>query len=350
MFNSSPKKDIRTASEQELTTLIQELNQPKFRIRQIKDWVWKHQVSDFKEMRNIPNKLIEVLSNNYQLHNIRVAYKAESKDGTVKLAFRLYDGFLIEGVLIPTQKRMTACISSQVGCGLTCKFCATGKLKRERNLLPFEIYQQAFIINQIALEKYQKPLTNIVMMGMGEPLLNYKNVLEAIDHMTNPDYLGISPKKITLSTAGIAKMIRKLAEDQPKINFALSLHAANDEKRNKIMPINEQNNLRELIKALKYYHGKTGNKITFEYILFNNFNDSKQDADELIKTCKQVPQSKVNLIEFNSVEGSNFSKSLNADWFCKYLNQNGVLAKIRKSRGEDIDAACGQLANKIKPK
>ena len=270
-----------------------------------------------------------------------------SADGTIKMSFRLFDRHIIEGVLIPADDRMTACVSSQVGCSLTCKFCATGYLNRERNLDAAEIYDQVVLIKNSAEKNYDSPLTNIVFMGMGEPLLNYKSVLQGIEKITSPDGLGMSPKRITVSTAGIAKMIKKLGDDDVKFNLALSLHAANDKKRNEIMPINDSNSLDSLAEALNYFYRRTQNKITFEYIVFDNFNDSLEDAKELYSFCKRVP-SKVNIIEYNPIKEANFlnAKEDRLDRFAEYLRQKGINVNVRRSRGKDIDAACGQLANR----
>jgi 23S rRNA (adenine2503-C2)-methyltransferase len=288
-----------------------------------------------------------MLDAHFVIHSLQTAQKQVSGDGTVKNAFRLHDDRIVEGVLIPTPKRMTACVSSQVGCSLTCKFCATGKLPRLRNLNADEIYDQVVAIRDQAMELYQSPLTNIVYMGMGEPLLNYSNVLRSIDRITSADGLNMAPRRITVSTAGIAKMIRKLGDDRVKFNLALSLHAANDSKRSHIMPINESNALEALADALKYYHAATKNTVTFEYIIFRDFNDSIADARELVAFCRLVP-SKVNIIEYNAIDEGEFQRAdeKKTDAFRQYLEDQGIVAKIRRSRGRDIDAACGQLANK----
>jgi 23S rRNA (adenine2503-C2)-methyltransferase len=259
----------------------------------------------------------------------------------------LYDGNIVEGVLIPSTSRMTACISSQVGCSLTCKFCATGRLERLRNLDADEMYDQVVLIRNQSLERYNQPLTNIVYMGMGEPLLNYKNMMASIDRITSPDGLGMSPQRITVSTAGIAKMITKLGDDEVKFNLALSLHAANDAKRNHIMPINEQNSLDSLAEALNYFYEKTGTRVTFEFIVFKDFNDSVQDAEELLAFCKRTT-AKVNIIEYNPIDGGEFEQTLpdRLNVFKYVLEDEGVIVNVRRSRGKDIDAACGQLANK----
>jgi 23S rRNA (adenine2503-C2)-methyltransferase len=341
------KKDIRTLSKEELITFFETHQEKAFRAKQVWEWLWKKNVHSFEEMSNIPASTRVLLHQHFAIHHLTLSNEQKSEDGTIKSAFKLHDGFLIEGVLIPTTTRMTACISSQVGCSLTCKFCATGKLKRERNLAAHEIFDQVVYIKNQAEKIYKMNLSNIVYMGMGEPLLNYSNVLESVHYITSPEGLNMSPSRITVSTAGIAKMIKKLADDDVKFNLALSLHAANDEKRNKIMPINEQNNLDALLDALKYFHGKTGKKITFEYIIFKGFNDELTDAKELADFCKQVP-SKVNIIEYNSIDGEEFQQAdaTKVEKFAAYLDSQKITAKIRRSRGKDIDAACGQLANK----
>ncbi|MDX2003092.1 MAG: 23S rRNA (adenine(2503)-C(2))-methyltransferase RlmN [Chitinophagales bacterium] len=341
------KIDIRKLSKQELESLFVEMGEQAFRARQVYDWLWKRSAISFEQMTNLSKPLREKLAEKFAINALEEHVVQKSNDGTIKSAFKLFDGNIIEGVMIPTETRMTACVSSQVGCSLSCKFCATGFLGRKRNLEPGEIYDQVVLLNRQALQHFNKPLSNIVFMGMGEPLLTYANVLRAIEHICSPEGLNISYKRVTVSTAGIAKMIKKLGDDGVKFNLALSLHAANDEKRNTIMAINESNNLDALVEALNYFYRLTGNKITFEYILFNEFNDSLKDADELIALCKRVP-AKVNVIEYNPVEQVNMVKPPDSkrDKFVAYLEKQGVVAKVRRSRGKDIDAACGQLANK----
>lgn len=298
-------------------------------------------------MSNLSLPLRDKLSTSFFLQGLEVADMQKSSDRTIKSAFKLYDGSVVEGVLIPTTNRMTACVSSQIGCSLTCKFCATGKLKLLRNLDPGEIYDQVVAIKRQSEKHYGIPLSNIVYMGMGEPLLNYKNVLKSIEMITSPDGLGMSPQRITVSTAGIAKMIKQLADDQVKFHLALSLHAANDEKRSQIMPINESNTLESLSEALLYFYDKTGTRPTLEYILFDGFNDSLQDATELEAFARKVPV-KINIIEYNPIDEGEFRKasdeSLNR--FTSRLESRGIIVNVRRSRGKDIDAACGQLANK----
>jgi len=346
------KQDIRRASPAQLTDWLTGQGQPGFRAKQIQEWLWKKSATSFSQMTNLPLPIRELLDAHYEIRPLTVDQQQRSNDGTIKSSFRLFDGNLVEGVLIPALRhddtdRMTACVSSQVGCSLTCKFCATGYMDRKRNLDAAEIYDQVVAIDRQSRENYDVPLSNIVYMGMGEPLLNYKNVLESIDRITSPNGLNMSPKRITVSTAGIAKMIRQLGDDGVKFNLALSLHAANDTKRNTIMPINESNTLAALGDALSYFYQKTGTRITFEYILFYNFNDTLQDAEELWKFMKRVP-AKVNIIEYNPIAEASFKNTdpKTLDRFAGYLEQKGVTVNVRRSRGKDIDAACGQLAGK----
>lgn len=342
------RKNIRHLELSDIKAFFAERNEPAFRGAQVYEWLWKKSAHSFDEMSNLSKATREALKENFVIDAVVTGLSQVSKDGTIKNAFCLHDGFKVEGVLIPADKRMTACISSQVGCSLDCKFCATGKLKRERNLEKDEIYDEVVLIQKQAMEKYNTPLTNIVYMGMGEPLLNYSNVLGSIEKITSPEGLNMSPQRITLSTAGVAKMIKKLGDDNVKFNLALSLHAAIDEKRSKIMPINESNPLKEVIAALQYFYKKTGTRITYEYIVFSDFNDSPEDVYHLAELCKKVP-SKVNLIEYNPIEKGEFKQTApeRLNMFMKFLKSRGVIANVRHSRGKDIDAACGQLANKV---
>lgn len=344
---TSKKTDIRSLSQEQLQSHFTALQEPAYRAKQVYQWLWEKSAHSFDEMSNISKELRHKLGENYAINAVTVNNSQFSNDHTIKSAFRLYDGNIVEGVLIPMEERMTACVSSQVGCSLTCKFCATGYMDRKRNLNADEIYDQVVLIDQQAKKNYNAPLTNIVYMGMGEPLLNYTNVLKSIERITAPDGLNMSYKRITVSTAGIAKMIKKLGDDGVKFNLAVSLHAANDAKRNEIMPINEQNSLKALAEALKYYFSKTKNPITYEYIVFKNFNDEIQDAMELVKFCKHVP-CKVNLIEYNPIQFADFinAEGDKIDAFSNYLKSQGINTNIRRSRGKDIDAACGQLAVK----
>lgn len=343
------KKDIRSLDLEQLTELVKQQGEPAFRAKQIYDWLWAKRAVTFEDMSNLSKKLRDWLDANYTINAVEIHDMQVSRDKTIKCAMRLHDGYVVESVLIPTETRTTACISSQVGCSLTCSFCATGKLKRMRNLNADEIFDQVVLVKNEAMDRYNMPLSNIVYMGMGEPLLNYAEVLSSVEKITSPKGLGMSPQRITVSTAGVAKMIRKLGDDGVKFNLALSLHAANDEKRNRIMPINETNNLDVLADALNYFYEKTGTRVTFEYIVFRDFNDGLSDAKELADYCKKV-KSKVNIIEYNPIDDSAFRQTtperLNA--FTAYLEKQGIIVNVRRSRGKDIDAACGQLANKNK--
>ena len=342
-------RDIRKLSLEELKAYFEQIGEKAFRAKQVWEWIWQKSAHSFAEMTNLSKGLRDKLEQEFVFHPISVATEQKSNDGTIKSAFKLYDEELIEGVLIPADERMTACVSSQVGCSLSCKFCATGYMDRKRNLDPAEIYDQVVAIDAQAKAAFDLPLSNIVFMGMGEPLLNYNNVLAGIERITSPDGLNMSPKRITLSTAGIAKMIKKLADDEVKFNLALSLHAADDEKRNQIMPINESNSLDALKEALLYFYQKTQNKITFEYILFYNFNDTLEDAEKLLKFARQIP-AKINIIEYNPIAEANYKNTEGdrLERFANYLKKNKVTVNVRRSRGKDIDAACGQLANKNK--
>lgn len=343
------KKDIRKFSEEELIKNLEALGEKAFRAKQVHEWLWQKGVHQFDEMTNLSKDLREKLKENFVINAVTIAHSQISKDNTIKLAFRLYDGKLVEGVLIPTSTRATACVSSQVGCSLDCKFCATGFMKRERNLEPAEIFDQVVLIDRLSKEKYDIPLSNIVFMGMGEPLLNYKNVMEGIDRITSPTGLGMSPQRITVSTAGIVKMIRKMADEEVRFNLALSLHAANNEKRSAIMPINETNPLEELAESLAYFVEKTGTRPTLEYCVINDINDNPNEAEELVTFARKFP-CKINLIEYNPIDMADFrgSSADKVQDFADYLEKKKLIVNIRRSRGKDIDAACGQLANKLK--
>lgn len=340
-------KNLRHISHEDLETLMKEWGEPKFRAQQIYDWIWKKSARSIDEMSNLSKSLREKLSAAYEIPKVKIHHSQFSSDGTIKNRLQLHDNHFVESVLIPTEKRMTVCVSSQVGCSLSCKFCATGYLPRKRNLDFDEIVDEVTLVQEQSMAHYGKPLTNIVFMGMGEPLLNYKPMMKAIERITSPDGLGMSPRRITVSTAGVAKMIRQLGDDGVRFKLALSLHAASDVKRNEIMPINETNSLKSLVEALNYFYEKTGNEITFEYILFKDFNDSLKDADDLVKIYRQVPADLVNIIEYNPIDAARFQKPEEEAvmQFMKYLESKKVNARLRRSRGKDIDAACGQLAN-----
>ncbi len=344
---TSKKTDIRKLTSQQLQAFFTDKGEKAFRAKQVNEWLWKKSAHSFEEMTNLSLATRQLLSAHFDINPVQVHQQQRSADGTIKAAFKLFDGHMVEGVMIPADSRMTACISSQVGCSLTCKFCATGYMDRKRNLDAAEIYDQVVEISRLAEQHYQQPLSNIVYMGMGEPLLNYKNVLQSVDLITSPSGLGMSAKRLTISTAGIAKMIKKLGDDAVRVNLALSLHAANDKKRDQIMPINEQNTLIALRNALKYFFQKTKSPLTYEYIVFYNFNDTLQDAEELYQFTKHVP-SKVNIIEYNPISEADFKNTEEdrLERFAAYLDKKGVNVTVRRSRGKDIDAACGQLANK----
>jgi len=341
-------KNIRHLNLQELEQWFESIGEKKFRTKQVYEWIWQKGAGSFADMTNLSKPLRQQLGEAFTLPALTTDLMQQSTDGTTKLRFKTWDGHFVEGVLIPTASRYTACVSSQIGCSLSCKFCATGYMDRKRNLHFDEIYDEAVLINQQSERIYGKKLSNIVFMGMGEPLLNYRNVLAAIERITSPDGLGMSARRITVSTAGVAKMIKQLGDDRVRFKLALSLHAANDAKRHEIMPINDTNNIKSLIEALNYFYQQTRNEITFEYILFNNFNDSLKDADELIRIYRQVPADLVNIIEYNPIEFATFEKPQEEriQAFMNYLEKHKVNARLRRSRGKDIDAACGQLANK----
>jgi 23S rRNA (adenine2503-C2)-methyltransferase len=341
-------KNIRELSLQELEEFFESINEKKFRTKQVWEWLWQKHAHSFADMTNLSKELRQKLGENFSFPALTIDATQYSADGTIKSRFKTHEGYLCEGVLIPTEERSTACISSQIGCSLSCKFCATGYIERKRNLDFDEIYDQVVLINQQSEKVHGKKLTNIVFMGMGEPLLNYKNVLKAIDRITSPDGLAMSARRITVSTAGVAKQIRQLGDDKVRFKLALSLHAANDEKRHQIMPINDSNNIKSLVDALNYFYKQTKNEITFEYILFKDFNDSLKDADDLIKLYRQVPVDLINLIEYNPIDAAKFEKpdEKKVESFMSYLSKNKVNTRLRRSRGKDIDAACGQLANK----
>ena len=346
---SPKKKDIRELSKEELISVFLQKGEPTFRAKQVYEWLWKKNAGSFSEMTNVSLVNREWLSNEFDFVKVSLGETQISRDRTIKCAMCLDDGNVVESVLIPTETRMTACISTQVGCSLTCKFCATGRLKRIRNLSAGEIVDQVVLVKNLAISKYSIPLSNIVYMGMGEPLLNYTETMKSIEKITSEEGLGMSPQRITVSTAGVAKMIVKMGEERTRVNLALSLHAANDEKRNKIMPINETNSLDNLADALNFFYEMTGTRVTFEYIVFKDFNDTLVDARELANYCKRV-KAKVNIIEYNPIDGGEFLQTLpeRLDRFKNYLESNGIIVNVRRSRGKDIDAACGQLANKNK--
>ncbi|RAR71457.1 23S rRNA (adenine(2503)-C(2))-methyltransferase RlmN [Flavobacterium aciduliphilum] len=341
------KKDIRAFSKDQLRDFFVANGDKAFRGNQVYEWLWSKGAHSFDDMTNISKETRTMLETHFVINHIKVDQMQRSDDGTVKNAVRLHDGLVVESVLIPTDTRTTACVSSQVGCSLDCNFCATAQLKRMRNLEPGEIYDQVVAIDRESRLYYNRPLSNIVFMGMGEPLMNYNNVIKAIDRITSDEGLGMSPKRITVSTSGIPKMIKKMADDEVKFKLAVSLHSAIDEVRANIMPFSKNFPLKELREALTYWYQKTKSKVTYEYVVWRGINDTKEAVDALVKFCKYVP-CKVNLIEYNPIDDGMFQQASEAAiaMYIKELSKIDVVAKVRRSRGKDIDAACGQLANK----
>lgn len=342
----SKTTDIRDLDVEQITEALKAMGEPSFRAKQIHQWLWQKGARSFEEMTNLSKSLREKLAEAFTFHVAKIHTAQHSKDGTIKVAFELFDGNKIEGVMIPTSSRTTACVSSQVGCSLDCKFCATGYLKRMRNLSAAEIFDQVWLINELAEEHHGKRLDNIVYMGMGEPLLNYVNVLRSVHLITSPEGLGMSPQRLTISTAGIAKMIQKLADDGIKTNLALSLHSANNEKRSAIMPINDSNNLEMLAEALNYWYDKTGIRPTLEYTVIEGVNDGPEEEKKLVIFAKKFP-SKINLIEYNPISLADYQPTDRLDAFAAALEKQKLIVHVRRSRGKDIDAACGQLANQL---
>lgn len=341
------KKDIRALTKDQLRNFFVEQGDKAFRGNQVYEWLWQKSTHDFDAMTNISKETRKMLEDNFVINHIRVDQMQRSSDGTIKNAVRLHDGLVVESVLIPTETRTTACVSSQVGCSLDCRFCATSRLKRMRNLNPDEIYDQVVAIDNESRLYFDRPLSNIVFMGMGEPLMNYNNVLKAIDKITSPEGLGMSPKRIVVSTSGVPKIIKKMADEEVKFGLAVSLHSAIDEVRTSIMPFNATFPLKDLRESLEYWYSKTKNRITYEYVVWKGINDTQEAADALVKFCKFAP-SKVNLIEYNPIDDGEFQQASNqaVEMYQNTLERNGITVTIRRSRGKDIDAACGQLANK----
>ncbi len=341
------KKDIRALTKEQLRGFFVENGDKAFRGNQVYEWLWSKSLHTFEDMTNISKETREMLEANFVINHIEVDSMQQSKDGTIKNGIKLHDGLIVESVLIPTPKRTTACVSSQVGCSLDCKFCATARLKRMRNLNPDEIYDQVVAIDKQSRLYHGHKLTNIVFMGMGEPLMNYNNVIKAIDKITSPEGLGMSPKRIVVSTSGVPKIIKKMADDEVKFNLAVSLHSAIDEVRTSIMPFNSKMNLVDLRESLEYWYEKTNRMITYEYVVWNGINDRKEDIKALVEFCSYVP-CKVNLIEYNPIDDGEFQQATNSaiNNYISNLEMNDITVNVRRSRGKDIDAACGQLANK----
>lgn len=341
------KRDIRALTKEQLRDFFVANGDKAFRGNQVYEWLWSKGAHTFEDMTNVSKETRAMLEANFVINHIKVDTMQRSTDGTVKNAVRLHDDLIVESVLIPTNTRTTACVSSQVGCSLDCNFCATARLKRMRNLQPDEIYDQVVAIDKESRLYYNRPLSNIVFMGMGEPLMNYPNVFKAIDMITSNEGLGMSPKRITVSTSGVSKMIKKMADDEVKVKLAVSLHSAIEEIRNEIMPFTKSFPLTDLREALEYWYQKTKSKITYEYVVWKGINDNKESIDALVKFCKYVP-CKVNLIEYNAIDDGDFQQASEqaTNDYINALERNGIVVKVRRSRGKDIDAACGQLANK----
>ncbi|MFD0799298.1 23S rRNA (adenine(2503)-C(2))-methyltransferase RlmN [Maribacter chungangensis] len=341
------KKDVRALTKEQLRDFFTGQGDKAFRGNQVYEWLWQKGAHSFDVMTNLSKTTRDMLEANFVINHIKVDLMQRSADGTIKNAVRLHDDLVVESVLIPTKTRTTACVSSQVGCSLDCRFCATSRLKRMRNLNPDEIYDQVVAIDNESRLYFDRPLSNIVFMGMGEPLMNYNNVLKAIEKITSPEGLGMSPKRIIVSTSGVPKLIKRMADEQVRFKLAVSLHSAIDEIRTSIMPFNATFTLADLRESLIYWYEKTKSRITYEYVVWKGINDKKKDVDALVDFCKFAP-SKVNLIEYNPIDDGEFQQASNAaiDMYVETLEKNGITVTVRRSRGKDIDAACGQLANK----
>ncbi len=340
--------DIRSLDTEKLERILLKQNFEKYRATQIFDWLSKGDIRSFDQMKNLPKDLILFLNSRFIINNVIIKLITKSNDGTVKFLLSLCDDNIIEAVLIPSENRITACVSCQVGCSLDCDFCATAKIKRMRNLDFYEIFDQLMILNLESVKLFGKSISNIVFMGMGEPLLNYKNVLKSIEMICSKKGIGISKKKITVSTSGMSKIIKLLADNNAKFKLAVSLHSAIEKTRNDIMPFSKDFPLSELMDSLNYWYKKTKSKVTIEYLVWESINDNMNHIKSLVEFCKRVP-SKVNIIEFNDIGYLKFKRA-ETSWIQKYieiLKINNIPVSIRRSRGEDINAACGQLANKI---
>lgn len=347
---------LKNLDGENLERWVVEGGMSSYRGRQIFRWLYQKGVSSFSEMTDLPSAMRAELKARAVIDSLQLVTEVRSTDGTIKTLLSLSSGERIETVLIPdfsddgSVNRMTVCVSSQVGCALGCTFCATGRMGFRQNLSLGEITDQVFMMDRLARSEHDCRISNIVFMGMGEPLMNYRNVLGAVDIITDPASLGMSPKRITVSTVGLAKMIRKLADDETRFNLAISLHAPTDEKRSTIMPVNrsQQTDLKALREAVRYYYSKLGRAVTYEYCMLNGFNDGVADAKALADVCTWAP-SKVNLIMYNAVPGTGFETTDEAtlNRFIRILVDRGVRVTVRRSRGQDISAACGQLATQF---
>jgi 23S rRNA (adenine2503-C2)-methyltransferase len=347
----STRINLSAYNKQQLSDFCNELGLPRYRADQLFQWIHLKNAGSFGEMTNLSKTLRGELEEKAELKGVERASVSRSKDGTVKCLFRLHDEKLVEAVLIPeffddgVADRLTVCVSSQVGCVFGCSFCATGKMGLFRNLSTGEITGQVLAMNAIAEADYSKRITNIVYMGMGEPFHNYAPVVDSAEILCDPLGLNLSPRRITISTVGLTRQIRSYADEQRPWNLAVSLHAADDEKRNRIMPINETLDLKALRGALEHYHRTMRQPVTYEYLLFDNFNDSPEDARKLAGIARWIP-AKINIIMYNSVEGVTLQRAREdrLDRFMAELTRQGARATVRRSRGDDIDAGCGQLA------
>ncbi|HET6567198.1 MAG TPA: 23S rRNA (adenine(2503)-C(2))-methyltransferase RlmN [Rhodothermales bacterium] len=349
------KVDLKALDRAGLEHFARGLGQPAYRGRQLFKWLFGKGATSFEEMTDLPLAFREALAEAAEIETIRPDVLQTARDGTIKGLFTLPSGRKIEAVLIPDfdedgdPRRLTVCVSSQVGCAMACSFCATGQMGFQQNLTAGEIFDQIWQMNTLSEERYGGRISNVVFMGMGEPLLNYDNLLRAIGVITDAEGFGLSPKRITVSTVGLARRIKQLADEGTKFNLAVSLHAPTDEKRSSIMPVNRAaaTDLAALKEAIRYYARKTGRGVTYEYCMFHGFNDAEEDARRLAEVAGWAP-SKVNLIMYNPVAGLGFERTPEErlDRFIRVLVSRGVRVTVRRSRGQDIDAACGQLAAK----
>ena len=357
-FGKMGKTNLKGLPLDQLEAFVASIGEPKYRAKQIFTWLYKQRVSSFDAMTTLSQRLREQLTREAAIDRLAVADEQRSgSDGTIKFLFGLSDGMKIESVLIPprkesvdAEKRLTLCISTQVGCPLDCKFCATATMGFSRNLAAGEIVDQVLTVQAMS----SKPITNVVYMGMGEPMLNYDNVMTSVDILSSEFGMGISPRRITISTAGYAEQIKRMADEGRKPKLALSLHSLDNETRTRLMPITKKFPVEELLDALEYYSHKTRKNVMFEYILFDGVNDGDDDVKKIIKASRRFP-CRVNLIPFHSIVFTNprgFSASLKGSpqeritRFAKKLRDAGIPVFVRHSAGEDIDAACGQLAVK----
>jgi 23S rRNA (adenine2503-C2)-methyltransferase len=353
--DSTEGVNLKTMGRADLEAFAESMGQPAYRGRQLFNWIYAKGATRFAEMTSLPKAFRRELEDVARLPRIRVEEMQQASDQTVKALFRLPSGRKAETVLIPAidergdARRLTVCVSSQVGCAMGCSFCATGLMGFQENLSAGAIYDQVWLMNEEAEARFGRPVTNVVYMGMGEPMLNYDAVMKSVDLLTDEDTLNLSAQKITVSTVGLARRIRDLADDKAPFHLAVSLHAPTNAKRSSIMPVNEseKTSLPALKEAIQYYVEQTGRQITYEYCLFHGVNDTVEDARRLAEITRWAP-SKVNILMYNPVEGINFERPREeqVDRFVQELVEHGVTVTVRRSRGQDIDAACGQLANK----